>query len=100
AIAKLGWKEPTLIQEKAIPFMLAGKDVLARARTGSGKTAAFLIPALQKILEEKPHATEQRNERRASVVRRGDNKSGYPGIRWVFLTILELRDDGLFLAKS
>lgn len=59
AVAKLGWKEPTLIQEKAIPFMLAGKDVLARARTGSGKTAAFLIPAIQKVLEDKRIATEQ-----------------------------------------
>ncbi|XP_066946092.1 probable ATP-dependent RNA helicase DDX56 isoform X1 [Macrobrachium rosenbergii] len=59
AISKLGWKEPTLIQEKAIPFMLAGKDVLARARTGSGKTAAFLIPALQKVLEEKRIAVDQ-----------------------------------------
>ena len=46
AIAKQKWKEPTAIQEKAIPLALSGKDILARARTGSGKTAAFLIPAL------------------------------------------------------
>lgn len=59
AIARLGWKEPTLIQEKAIPYMLEGKDVLARARTGSGKTGAFVIPTIQKILEGKKLATEQ-----------------------------------------
>ena len=53
AIAKLGWAEPTLIQEKAIPLALNGKDILARARTGSGKTAAFCIPVIQKILETK-----------------------------------------------
>ena len=34
AIAKLGWCEPTLIQQKAIPFILEGKDVLAKGRTG------------------------------------------------------------------
>ncbi|XP_045128390.1 probable ATP-dependent RNA helicase DDX56 [Portunus trituberculatus] len=59
AIARLGWKEPTLIQEKAVPYMLEGKDLLARARTGSGKTGAFVIPAIQKILENKRTATEQ-----------------------------------------
>jgi len=57
AIAHLGWKEPTLIQEKAIPLALEGKDILARARTGSGKTGAFLIPLLQKILSSKRSAT-------------------------------------------
>ncbi|XP_020291525.1 probable ATP-dependent RNA helicase DDX56 [Pseudomyrmex gracilis] len=53
AIAKLGWLEPTLIQEKTIPLLLEGKDVLIRARTGSGKTAAFAIPLIQKILTNK-----------------------------------------------
>ena len=57
AIAHLGWKEPTLIQEKAIPLALEGKDILARARTGSGKTGAFLIPLLQKLLISKRSAT-------------------------------------------
>lgn len=38
SISKLRWKEPTLIQEKAIPLSLEGKDILARGRTGSGKT--------------------------------------------------------------
>ncbi|XP_063536052.1 probable ATP-dependent RNA helicase DDX56 [Cydia strobilella] len=50
AIAQLAWSEPTLIQETAIPLLLEGKDVLMRARTGSGKTAAFTIPVIQKIL--------------------------------------------------
>jgi ATP-dependent RNA helicase DDX56/DBP9 len=50
AIAKLQFNTPTLIQETAIPLALEGKDILARARTGSGKTAAYLIPVLQKII--------------------------------------------------
>lgn len=49
----MGWKEPLLIQEKAIPLALKGRDVLAKARTGTGKTGAFLIPLIQKLLEEK-----------------------------------------------
>lgn len=52
AVAKLGFYEPTLVQETAIPLALEGKDILARARTGSGKTAAFLIPTIQKILSK------------------------------------------------
>ncbi|XP_013783679.1 probable ATP-dependent RNA helicase DDX56 [Limulus polyphemus] len=53
AVSKLGWKKPTLIQEKVIPLALEGKDILARARTGSGKTAAFVIPVIQNILSWK-----------------------------------------------
>lgn len=53
AVADLGWSQPTLIQEKAIPLALEGKDVLARARTGSGKTAAYAVPVLQRILASK-----------------------------------------------
>ncbi|XP_046565590.1 probable ATP-dependent RNA helicase DDX56 [Haliotis rubra] len=56
AISKLGWRKPTPIQEKAIPLALEGKDVLARARTGSGKTAAFCLPVIQKILAAKQAA--------------------------------------------
>ncbi|XP_058830247.1 probable ATP-dependent RNA helicase DDX56 [Topomyia yanbarensis] len=58
-VAKLGWLCPTLIQEKAIPLLLEGKDVLVRARTGSGKTAAFSIPIIQRILSHKQEAKEQ-----------------------------------------
>lgn len=53
SIAELGWKEPTLIQEKAIPLAIEGKDILAKGRTGSGKTGAFLIPVINRILEIK-----------------------------------------------
>lgn len=60
AISQLSWSEPTPIQEKAIPLALDGKDILARARTGSGKTAAFCIPVIQKILTAKQtSSTEQ-----------------------------------------
>lgn len=57
AIAILGWSEPTLIQEKAIPLALDGNDILARARTGSGKTGCFAVPVIDKILRSKKART-------------------------------------------
>jgi ATP-dependent RNA helicase DDX56/DBP9 len=60
AIAKLGWSSPTLIQEQAIPIILEGKDVLIKARTGSGKSASFAVPIIQKILSSKASITEQK----------------------------------------
>ncbi|XP_073730705.1 probable ATP-dependent RNA helicase DDX56 [Misgurnus anguillicaudatus] len=59
ALADLGWAQPTLIQEKAIPLSLEGKDLLARARTGSGKTAAYAVPLIQRILTSKQTVREQ-----------------------------------------
>jgi hypothetical protein len=53
AVARLGYVYPTLVQSKAIPLALEGKDLLVRARTGSGKTAAFALPALHKVLLHK-----------------------------------------------
>lgn len=55
----MGWSQPTLIQEKAIPLALEGKDLLARARTGSGKTAAYAIPMLQLLLHKKAVGSER-----------------------------------------
>lgn len=48
-IAKAGYKEPSEIQQRVIPFLLAGKDVIGKAKTGSGKTAAFLLPILHRM---------------------------------------------------
>lgn len=50
SLADLGFSRPTLIQAHVIPLALGGGDILARARTGSGKTAAYAIPVVQKIL--------------------------------------------------
>jgi ATP-dependent RNA helicase RhlE len=49
AVRDQGYDRPTPIQELAIPHALAGKDVLGRAQTGTGKTAAFMLPLLQKL---------------------------------------------------
>ena len=49
AIAACGYKEPTPIQAKSIPNILLGKDLVASAQTGTGKTAAFILPALHRL---------------------------------------------------
>ena len=52
-----GYQKPTPIQEKAIPIILEGKDIIASAQTGTGKTAAFLLPILHKLLSEEKNDT-------------------------------------------
>lgn len=52
-IVAKGYKNPTPIQDKAIPVLLEGKDVIATANTGTGKTAAFLIPLINNVLTKK-----------------------------------------------
>ncbi|MBI4867390.1 MAG: DEAD/DEAH box helicase [Candidatus Wallbacteria bacterium] len=59
ALATQGYERPTLIQQKAIPHVLAGKDLLGCAQTGTGKTAAFALPMLQR-LAVKPQAPHGR----------------------------------------
>ena len=51
AIEKLNYAEATAIQEQTIPHILEGKDVAGLAQTGTGKTAAFLIPLIERILK-------------------------------------------------
>jgi ATP-dependent RNA helicase DDX56/DBP9 len=53
ATSKQNFQAPTPVQAKAIPFALDGRDVLAKAKTGSGKTAAYILPVLHSILKRK-----------------------------------------------
>ncbi|KAJ1853367.1 ATP-dependent DNA/RNA helicase [Coemansia sp. RSA 1822] len=71
ALGAMGLVHPTLVQSKTIPLALSGKDVLARAKTGSGKTAAYCLPVLHKILCAKdslPVSSEERRQTRALVL--------------------------------
>ena len=49
AIDEIGYSRPTVVQAQAIPHALDGKDVMASAPTGTGKTAAFLLPMIQHL---------------------------------------------------
>lgn len=60
-IFELGWEQPSPVQEKSIPASLNGDDILARAKNGTGKTGAYMIPLLQMIdasleVKSKPQA--------------------------------------------
>lgn len=63
ALEKLGYENPTPIQEQAIPEVLKGKDILGCAQTGTGKTAAFAIPILQLLNNFKPKDHKRGNIR-------------------------------------
>ena len=54
SLAKLGFEEPTPIQQEAIPALLTGRDVLGQAATGTGKTAAFSLPLIERWLLDTP----------------------------------------------
>jgi ATP-dependent RNA helicase RhlE len=63
SVANEGYTEPTPVQTQAIPLVLAGRDVLAGAQTGTGKTAAFVLPMLQLL-----HASRRNGSRRVRAL--------------------------------
>ena len=70
AVAAQGYTDPTPVQRQAIPLVLAGRDLLAGAQTGTGKTAAFVLPMLQRL---------------AATERHGHGAAGRPRVRALIL---------------
>jgi ATP-dependent RNA helicase DeaD len=56
AVAGLGYEEPTPVQREAIPLMLSGRDLIAQAATGTGKTAAFALPMIAQFVDDRKRA--------------------------------------------
>lgn len=70
ALLKKGYKQPSAIQEKAIPAFLSGRDIIGAAQTGTGKTAAFVLPILDTIKQKKENQPISKKEKakQASVL--------------------------------
>ncbi|HEX8026066.1 MAG TPA: DEAD/DEAH box helicase, partial [Candidatus Limnocylindrales bacterium] len=64
AVAAEGYTEPTPVQAEAIPFVLDGRDLLAGAQTGTGKTAAFVLPIIQLLHAGRPWLPQPSGPRR------------------------------------
>ena len=65
AVSELGYSKPTTIQNKAIPVILQGKNLIAAAQTGTGKTASFVLPILEKLSQGK---TQRKKRIRALIL--------------------------------
>jgi len=90
AVSELGYTQPTPIQLQAIPAVLAGGDLLAAAQTGTGKTASFVLPILQRLLQSQaaqaaaPNGSDDRRDFRGAP--RGGRAPRGPTIRALILT--------------
>jgi len=60
SVIEAGYTEPTDVQARAIPAAISGVDLLVSSRTGSGKTAAFVLPALQRVIEARRDPAKKR----------------------------------------
>jgi superfamily II DNA/RNA helicase len=67
-LTEMEYQQPTPIQAQAIPSVLAGRDLIAGANTGSGKTAAFALPILQDLFTEKQNSTKSKGNYVAGLV--------------------------------
>jgi len=74
ALTEAGYTSPTPVQQQAVPAAMAGRDLLVSSKTGSGKTAAFMLPALHKFASIEQIATDAKtpNQERQSARSRGD----------------------------
>jgi ATP-dependent RNA helicase RhlE len=78
AVADQGYAQPTAVQREAIPLILDGRDLLAGAQTGTGKTAAFVLPILQRLADSQPVVTGPTSRDRRDAYR--------PPVRVLILT--------------
>ena len=56
SLTSLGYEEPTPVQRETIPLVLSGRDLIAQAATGTGKTAAFALPMIHRLLNDEGRA--------------------------------------------
>ena len=86
AVAALGYEEPTPIQSATIPLLLSGRDLLAQAATGTGKTAAFALPLIHQLME--------------APAERPAGKKGGSGVRTRGLVLVPTRELAMQVAEA
>src|SRR6185436_16787694 len=86
AVAALGYEEPTPIQRATIPLLLSGRDLLAQAATGTGKTAAFALPLIHHLME--------------APAERPAGKKGGSGVRTRGLVLVPTRELAMQVAEA
>ena len=79
-LTSLGYEEPTPVQRETIPLMLAGRDLLAQAATGTGKTAAFALPMIQQIAQAEPPPRTTAEEGGARLIRKAPKRPPTCGV--------------------
>ena len=95
ALTAEGYTNPTPIQEKSIPILLKGKDLLGCAQTGTGKTAAFSIPIIQQLVMDRGADQQQRKIRtlvvtptRELAIQIGENFTSYSRFTGIRNTVI------------
>ena len=95
ALTASGYSEPTPVQAQAIPAAIEGRDLMVSSQTGSGKTAAFMLPALHRLaVQELPVAAPRRtpNQERQSARSRGNDRPRYQPARPKMLVLTPTRE--------
>jgi ATP-dependent RNA helicase RhlE len=86
ALADAGYTVPTPVQTQAIPVILQGRDILAGAQTGTGKTAGFALPLLQRLMAKKEEGGRKLEERKPSHSAHPPHPSAFRPVRTLILT--------------
>jgi len=95
ALSASGYTEPTPVQAQAIPAGIEGRDLMVSSQTGSGKTAAFMLPALHRLaVQEVPAAAPRRtpNQDRQSARSRGNDRPRYQAAQPKMLVLTPTRE--------
>src|SRR5690625_6982019 len=75
-LEKIGFRTPTPVQTAALPKALQGRDLMVSAQTGSGKTAAFMLPAIQRVLQARQQAAAASSPAAAEAAPAGAPRAG------------------------
>ena len=100
AIAEQGYSAPTPIQSQAIPAVLAGRDLLAAAQTGTGKTAAFTLPLLQRYLDMNRTGERNRHQNMHCCYRPSDPEFRVPDLMLKAFRLEAKQPDGTWVTVA